>query len=121
MITCANCGIGFDVPNAWEQKRRDDHRGFYCPNGHPLAFYAASDAELLRRERDRLKQQLAQKDDEIADGKKQIAAARGQITKIKKRASAGVCQCCHRTFTNVALHMKTKHPGLSKPRLAEAV
>lgn len=38
---------------------------FYCPNGHSLTF---GDTELdkLRRERDRLAQRVAEKDDAIA-------------------------------------------------------
>ena len=64
-----------------------------------------SEREKLRRERDQLKQQLAYKDDEIA--------AKGkQLTRLQKRIHAGVCPCCNRTFTNVARHMKTKHPNV---------
>ena len=37
-------------------------------------------------------------------------AAKGQISKLKKRASAGVCPCCNRSFQNLRRHMGNKHP-----------
>lgn len=109
-ISCGKCGIDFTVPDHWEQSRRNDHETFYCPNGHPRVFKGESEAEKLRRERDRLAQQLAHKDDQIKSRDKSLVAAKGQITKLKKRASAGTCPCCNRTFSNMAQHMKTKHP-----------
>lgn len=118
-VTCCDCGITFGVPPAWEKARRADHAGFKCPNGHPIVFNGPSEADKLRQERDRLKQQLAQKDDEINWQREQrkaeerrVIAAKGQITKLKKRAKAGTCPCCNRTFQNMAEHMKTKHPDM---------
>jgi len=32
------------------------------------------------------------------------------ITRHKKRAAAGTCPCCQRTFKQLAAHMKAKHP-----------
>lgn len=114
--TCANCGIEFGAPAHWFAERHNDKRQFFCPNGHPLSF-KEGEVDKLRRERDRLQQQIAQRDDEITwqrDQRKaterQVIAAKGQITKLKKRASAGTCPCCKRTFSNMAAHMKTKHP-----------
>jgi hypothetical protein len=79
--------------------------------------FVKSETDNLRRERDLLKQQLAQKDDEIKwqrehrlGAERRVIAAKGQITKLKKRAKAGTCPCCKRTFHNMAEHMKTKHP-----------
>jgi DNA repair exonuclease SbcCD ATPase subunit len=91
---------------------------FYCPYGHAQVFAKGeTEADKLRRERDRLAQQVAQRDDEIKwqkdqreHSERQLSAARGQITKIKKRSSAGTCPCCSRTFANMAEHMKHQHP-----------
>lgn len=127
---CINCGVRFGVPAGFTQHRRNDKRNFYCPNGHSMA-YTQNEADRLRIERDRLKQQIAQKDDEILaaqrgedwqrrlreSAERKAAAARGQVTKLKKRAAAGVCPCCHRQFTDLQRHMAGKHPGF----LAEAV
>jgi hypothetical protein len=108
-VPCAECGIIFGVPADWLQSRRADKREFYCPNGHSLS-YKASEADILRRERDRLKQTLAEKDDAIRQLEREKSVAKGQITKMKKRAAHGVCPCCTRSFTNLRRHMETKHP-----------
>lgn len=121
-IICPNCGICFGIPAHWEAARREDKKTFYCPNGHAQSF-TESTADKLRRERDRLAQQIAQRDDEIArqrryreEAERRHIAAKGQITKLKKRAANGVCPCCTRSFVNLQQHMATKHPGfVSEP------
>ena len=115
-ITCWVCGIEFGLPQIYLRNRRVDGKGFRCPNGDHISF-GESDADKLRRERDLLQQRLAEKDDAIARqreqrlaAERQVVAAKGQITRLKKRANAGVCPCCNRTFSNMARHMQTKHP-----------
>ena len=109
--SCTECGIVFGVPDAWLKARRTDGRNFCCPNGHRLA-YKESTTDALRRERDLLKQRLAERDDAVARAEKSLTTARGQITRLKKRAKAGVCPCCNRTFQNMAAHMATCHPDM---------
>jgi len=41
-------------------------------------------------------------------------AIRGELTKLKKRVTNGVCPCCHRSFQNLRRHMATKHPNEAK-------
>ena len=73
---------------------------FYCAYGHPQVFVQGdSEATKLRRERDRLAQQIAYKDDEISHQRKTIISMKGQATKLKKRVKAGVCPCCTRSFS----------------------
>ncbi len=67
----------------------------------------------LRRERDRLKQQMAQKDDEIREVERQRLAAERKAKRIQRRAHAGLCPCCNRTFQDVVRHMKAKHPDIA--------
>lgn len=115
---CPTCGVHYGLDREfYAAQQAGKGHGWYCPNGHKLVI-RESDAEKYRREAERLKQQIAQKDDEIAwqreqrkVSERQVAAAKGQITKLRKRANAGVCPCCNRTFTNMARHMKTKHPN----------
>lgn len=115
-IVCCSCGIEFTVPANWKAKRQEDGSTFWCPNGHSQA-YTESTTDILRRERDRLAQQIAYKDDEIARQKSRAdhlgrsrAAVRGQVTKLRNRAANGVCPCCNRSFANLRNHMKAKHP-----------
>lgn len=104
LSNCITCGVKYTVPlDKWQ--REVSHGGFHtCPNGHSQGW-GKDDCTVakLTRERDGLKQQMAAKDDEIA------AQAR-EMTRLQKRAKAGTCPCCKRTFSNMSRHMKTKHP-----------
>ncbi len=91
---------------------------FYCAYGHSNVFVEGENEETkLRRERDRLTQRLAEKDDEIRRQRdlregteRQLSATRGVVTRIKNRIGHGVCPCCNRTFGDLSRHMATKHP-----------
>lgn len=106
---CVGCAMHWMQPKFFDDQRRRDKKDFYCPNGHAQA-YRESEADVLRRERDRLQQRLAQKDDEIRDLEGRRRAALGQVTKLRKRVGNGVCPCCTRSFANVERHMRMKHP-----------
>lgn len=91
---------------------------YSCAYGHAQYLCKGeSDETKLRRERDRLTQRLAEKDDEIKrqrelreGAERQLSAAKGRVTRIKNRVSNGVCPCCNRTFENLQRHMHSKHP-----------
>lgn len=107
-ITCYKCGVIFGVPSGHRARLMESKDSFWCPNGHSQC-YTESTSDKLRRERDRLAQRIAQKDDEIAAAKKEAAALKGKITKLHNRAKAGLCSCCNRHFTNLERHMASKH------------
>lgn len=139
MEACCRCSTPFAMSDDVHRvaTERKEQFTFYCPNGHPQVYVSGeTEADKLRRERDQLKQKLAEKDDQIrsayelaneearaaALGRRKLAAAKGQITKIKKRASNGVCPCCSRHFTDLERHMHSKHPGfVSEPDVSEHV
>lgn len=117
---CAQCKCPWEIPEPlYIAAKASDKINFYCPYGHSNVFRAGpSEAELLRRERDRLKQQTAQLQDSInyqrearERAERRASAARGQVTKLKKRAAAGVCPCCNRQFMDLQRHMAAKHKG----------
>ena len=120
---CCRCESDMWVPPDLEAAaRRSPDISFYCPYGHRQHYAEGeSQAQKLRRERDRLQQRLAQKDDEITwqreareRAERSASAMKGQVTKLKKRASAGVCPCCNRSFENLARHMASKHPDFAE-------
>jgi hypothetical protein len=37
-VTCCSCGILFGFPKRVQKEWRRTDNGFYCPNGHPLAW-----------------------------------------------------------------------------------
>jgi len=115
--TCITCGCAYAIPTTMWNAQRQSGGYHHCPNGHPQGWSKdGCENAQLRRERDRLKQQAAQKDDEIREAQAAAEKARKEIARVKRRHAAGTCPCCKRTFTNMANHMRTKHPDY-KPTL----
>jgi hypothetical protein len=113
-IDCCDCGMTFAVPVAWEKEKRQNHKGFFCPNGHSLVFNGSSALEKQVKEKEaeieRLKSRLDWKERSLLAANRSNIALRGQSTKLKNRIKNGVCPCCHRTFGHLQRHMQTKHP-----------
>lgn len=121
--TCYRCGLVFGLPDYMQARCRRDGATFYCPNGHGQV-YAEPEVDRLKQEIKKAKQEAArlrgyldQTEAQLADeqgsrrlAERRAAAARGQVTKIKKRVANGVCPCCQRTFADLARHMKGQHP-----------
>jgi hypothetical protein len=90
---------------------------FHCGYGHPQHFCDEDDEiTKMRRERDRLKQQMAERDDRIQrliklanDAEATTRKVKAEKAKLTKRASAGTCPVCNRTFSQMARHMQTQH------------
>lgn len=117
-VTCAQCKCTFCIPDElYCSCKCSEKFNFYCPYGHSN-YYPKSETEeqRLRRENQRLVQQMAQKDDEVTYQKdrangldRRLRATRGQVTRIKNRVGLGICPCCNRTFENLARHMASQH------------
>ena len=113
-VTCCVCGVTFGVPRGMEMGRRENHKDFFCPNGHTLHFPQKTEAERLERQLAQLRldhnQLLYEKrrlDNTVMDKAK-------ELKDLRKRAKAGVCLFCHRHFANVQRHMEAKHPDDDK-------
>lgn len=100
---CITCGVPFGVPRAFNDRRRIDHKVYWCPNGHQQLYTAESDAErnarLLREEQARHQRTLTRANE-----------AEAEAARLKRRIAHGVCPCCKRTFRQLAVHMAKKHP-----------
>lgn len=110
------CGTPFMLPERLLESARNSGHTIYCPHGHAVAW-KETEADKLRRERDRLKQDQARLEDEkraawaTANQQAERAAkAERKVKTLTKRAAAGTCPCCQRTFANMAQHMKHQHP-----------
>ena len=117
LVTCANCGIGFAIPEHFETKRRADHANFYCPSGHSNHWPHQTEAEKLRAAVASQKQiaELWQRRHEASQREAvavghQLRSTKGVVTRIKRRVAHGVCPCCQRTFADLARHMNGQHP-----------
>lgn len=119
-IECASCHCVFYISKRMQEARRNDHKGFYCPNGHNNWYAAESDLEKERRLRQRAEQRIAQEIDEkkrlrqtAQHQERRASAFKGQCTRIKNRVGRGICPCCNRSFLNLQQHMKNQHPKWS--------
>lgn len=120
-INCYLCGVLFGMESGYDERRINDHRNFYCPNGHSQAYIGKSKVEQERdaarelAERESKRRVWAEKDaqyerDQAERARRSAAAYKGWATRIRNRISNGVCPCCNRSFTNVRRHMSTQHP-----------
>ena len=83
-IQCGGCGVPFAMSQSFYEQRQKDHEGWYC----------------LR--------------DRLEGARRSRAALKGQVTKIKRRVSKGICPCCRRNFANLKRHMEGQHPDWSE-------
>lgn len=114
-MQCGTCGVWHTIPKIKYDTAYKEGGFWHCPNGHSRGWQNGHDKQeivKLCRERDRLQQRVAEKDDDIATKEREVAAQKGLVTKLKKRAAAGTCPCCQRTFTNMATHMRKQHPEM---------
>ena len=117
LYDCVACGAPIVLTVPHERSLRNDHREFYCPTGHPQCFPQETEAERLRKalhtaelEKTRLAQQAHEAQNACDRNAIKAAVAEREAARMKKRAAAGVCPCCNRTFIQLQRHMKTKHP-----------
>ena len=128
---CASCGLSIFMSEEHEKILRQNQGSFYCLWGHSNVWPKTpteAREDVLRRERDRLKQDAARLHENIArqaeraeTAERRARAARGQVTRLKNRAAAGVCPCCNRQFQNLRRHMDTKHKGFLVEEIQAAV
>lgn len=109
-IECGHCGMAFAIPKVFNDENREQGpaRTFYCPNGHPRTYRKGEVAEL----RDELAAKTKLLADALSDRDKErnrADAAEANRTRLLKRVRAGVCPHCHRTFSNMARHVQSKH------------
>ena len=113
--TCYLCGVTFGMARSFKKDRLTDGKTFYCPAGHGAVYGNSTQAEL-----ERVRGQLAYNRESLAGERadhqhtaNRLAGTQGVLTRTKRRANAGVCLNCHRTFKDLVRHREKKHPELS--------
>jgi len=120
-VTCCRCGTGFAMEADLHARRKQDHRDFYCPNGHKQYFTGPSSEQKKIADLERQLQQAtenarrAQQSREWAESRAkganiQAGKAKAALKRLEHRIDCGVCPHCSRTFKQLAAHMKSKHP-----------
>lgn len=116
---CVECGVAYCVSEGFDRARQADKKTFYCPWGHGQS-YKESETDRLRKALETQKQQnamwaaTANEQRERAEAAERSASAqRGVVTRLKNRASKGLCPCCNRSFVNLHRHMAGQHPDFT--------
>ena len=112
-LVCGTCGVLHAIPQAMHEALQREGGYWTCPNGHSRGYGKGT----IAAERDRLRKELAAETERKSAALARANTAERQRDKLQRaaklaarRASAGVCPCCQRTFVQLARHMKCKHP-----------
>lgn len=105
--TCCDCGIVFGLPDGLAAQRLKDGKMFWCPVGHSQHF---TRKRTLEQELSGVRDDLAAQRQAMANERRSHTATKGHLTRTKRRANAGVCLDCHRSFANVRRHRERVHP-----------
>ena len=106
---CITCGVVFGVTLEYQNRRRQYGDRYCCPNGHGQS-YSESEADRLRKQLEAEKKKLANAQFEIIAAKQHTEAVEREKKRLQKRIKNGACPCCHRQFSQLSRHMKSKHP-----------
>ena len=81
---CIHCGISFAVPTEFIESRREDHKTFYCPNGHRMYYPQLNKEELLVRKLESCKISNKHYQEESRYFDYKARHYKGKVTKIQK-------------------------------------
>lgn len=112
VMECGTCGVPFALPEVLYSTLKEDGGWFWCPNGHQRGWGKGGIRSQLEAEKERADRLVAHLDREKAARQQAENVVLDKVKEIKRmqrRAKAGVCQECHRTFQNMARHMETQH------------
>lgn len=45
---CISCGVKFAMPKHLDERRRETHDSFYCPNGHAASYTAKNNRDIVK-------------------------------------------------------------------------
>ena len=109
--THCECGVQFALTQSMYRHLKRSQDWFYCPNGCHIHYTGDSVEQQLRRELDTGRKEKRALRYRLDHANRSRAALKGQVAKIKRRISKGVCPCCRRNFANLQEHMAGQHPN----------
>jgi RNase P subunit RPR2 len=111
-MVCQQCGCVHAIPQAMYDRCARLGGYWHCPNGHSWGWEKGAEHTRIKELERKLAEEQARKVEALSrENMERLRAdtAEKARKRLIKRASAGVCPCCNRTFENLARHMKTKH------------
>jgi hypothetical protein len=116
-MNCGECGGTYAINERYREQKYKESGFWHCPYCQCSWGYSEGENARLKqqveqaRNNEKWQRERAERANERADQQaRRAAAARGQVTKIKRRVANGVCPCCKRTFSDLARHMAGQHP-----------
>jgi len=121
-IVCGGCGGVYAITERFRKQCANEGTSWHCPycnvgwgySGNSENARLKKQVANLSAQADRTNAHIGRLNHELETTERSRAAMKGQVTKMKNRAANGVCPCCSRTFTNLARHMKSKHPDFAE-------
>ena len=120
-VVCGSCGGIYAIAERYHKHKQELGGYWNCPYCQCSWGFGTSTIDKLNKKLADAQRQVeqecklkewAQQDARLAENRRR--AAKGQLTKVKKRIGNGVCPCCNRSFENLRNHMLAKHPTYSK-------
>lgn len=117
VVSCATCHVTYAIPTSFQRAAvaYPGDRGWtiHCPFGHAWHYTGKSVEQKLQEATERAGRLAAERDQAEAAVRAQKARGtryKNDRDRERKRAAAGVCPCCNRTFQQLARHMASQHP-----------
>lgn len=112
VLSCGNCHVDFAIDKEWHERLQRTGKAFWCPNGHCISYgeHVQSELDRARKQLERAEARETAWRDQAESAERSAIAYKGHATRLRKRAAAGVCPCCTRTFQNLQRHMTSQHP-----------
>ena len=113
VMECGTCGVAFAMPETLLAMLQKEAGWFWCPNGHQRGWAQGTHATQLEAEREKtvaLRAELDRERRARLNAENAVMDAAKEAKRRARRAKAGMCQECHRTFQNYSRHMATQHP-----------
>lgn len=111
-VTCYLCHVTFWMTETHQSTRVNDHRSFWCPNGHEQHYTGQTEAQRYKSLYQQAKDQAASARAAADQAEASRRAWKGQATKLRKRVSDGECPFCGQSLRDLARHISRKHPDM---------
>jgi DNA repair exonuclease SbcCD ATPase subunit len=89
--TCPTCGVAYCLPARFDAERLEDHKSWYCPNGHSLHYPSESPKErrirVLEEQVEWEQSRVETRDRKIAQLEHDVRSLRSQLSWARRRAA----------------------------------
>ena len=111
-VVCGECGGAYAIAQRFHRYCYEHGTGWNCPYCRTRwGFFGTTEAERKREKRKRAERTLDEVKAELQYTEHRRRGEKAAKTRLQKRAKAGVCPCCSRSFKQLRQHMARMHPA----------